>query len=727
MTEEGARTEDELSHLKERMKRLAMEKSNLQLMTHLMSDMSAVPGLERTIDNLLRTLLENIGGLNVSLYYRIDEKCYYADVYGDKKEVADIDDKLVAAVFKDGEFIECKQEFSDTKMLTPVFDQAATWLIPLKVDSAVFGVLKMEKLHIGAEKYRAQLPVLFKYAALLLKNEISGHTRLQKAYEQISQINEQLRNEIDERKKIQNDLLEARNGLERRVEERTQELKKTNKHLSQEISDRKQAETALLASEEKFSKAFQKVADAIGIVRLCDERYIEANAAFFRILGYQREEVIGHTSREFGLWSNEADRIGVYEALSGKNLYENMETAWRTKSGEVRIGLHSAEIVEIDGQWCSVFIWHDITERKYAEEQLRLAHKQLEVKVKERTQELFNANLELSGLNEEHLAMNAELVAINNKLLNTNRELHKEIAERKKAEEQVQVKSYEIQEAYAELKKAQMQIVHQEKMASVGQLAAGVAHEINNPMGFIISNLTTLQEYTREIFNAVTAQDSAVDELGEICKVGYEKEAIQSVVARLAKIRQSAKMEYLREDTKELLADSLDGAERVKKIVQDLKGVAKTTDENNLANLNEGIESTINVIWNEIKSKATLVKEWGDIPYIYCNSGQLKQVIMNLLLNALQAIENKGEIRIKTWAEKEHVFVSITDTGCGMMPEVISRVFEPFFTTREIGQGTGLGLSVSYDIVKKHGGEIKVESQLGQGTTFTIVLPVSKS
>ncbi|MBI5639684.1 MAG: GHKL domain-containing protein, partial [Nitrospirae bacterium] len=193
----------------------------------------------------------------------------------------------------------------------------------------------------------------------------------------------------------------------------------------------------------------------------------------------------------------------------------------------------------------------------------------------------------------------------------------------------------------------------------------------------------------------------------------------------IAKQRKALKIDFITEDLGNLIRESLDGAERIKKIVQDLKSFSRVDEaEQKMADINAGLESTINIVWNELKYKATVKKEYGDIPLTKCNPGQLNQVFMNLLVNAAHAIESQGDIGIRTWSEEDSIFVSISDTGCGIPAEKINRIFEPFYTTKEVGKGTGLGLSIAYDIVKKHSGEIKVQSEVGKGTTFTINIPV---
>ena len=278
----------------------------------------------------------------------------------------------------------------------------------------------------------------------------------------------------------------------------------------------------------------------------------------------------------------------------------------------------------------------------------------------------------------------------------------------------LEIKSRQLESAYAELKTTQVKVFNQEKMATIGQLAAGVAHEINNPIGFIASNLRTLHKYLARLIEYIHVQEEAL-------KDPASPQAHESV----AKARQQLKPDFIVEDVVDLIDESLDGAERVKKIVQDLKGISRVDEsEWRTIDLVECFESTINIVWNEIKYKATLVRDFSELPPVRCYPHQLNQVFMNLLINAVQAIDKEGTITVKTWPDGDEVLFSVADTGCGIPEANLSRIFEPFFTTKEIGIGTGLGLSVSYQIVKKHKGEIFVESAPGKGTTFTVRLPI---
>ena len=273
----------------------------------------------------------------------------------------------------------------------------------------------------------------------------------------------------------------------------------------------------------------------------------------------------------------------------------------------------------------------------------------------------------------------------------------------------------ELEQANRELKQAHVQQLQSEKMASIGQLAAGVAHEINNPIGFVSSNLGTLEKYVAKLHEFISF-------LNEELMEHLNPDQQEQVAAR----RKQLKIDMVLEDIDDLLAESRDGTERVGKIVRDLKGFSRVDEaEHKMANVKECLESAINIAWNEIKYKATLERDYSDLPDIPCYPGQLNQIFVNLLVNAAQAIESQGTIGVKTWSTDDQVFVQIRDSGCGISEEHCTRIFDPFFTTKDVGKGTGLGLSITYDIIKKHQGEISVDSQVGKGTCFTIRLPIS--
>ena len=286
--------------------------------------------------------------------------------------------------------------------------------------------------------------------------------------------------------------------------------------------------------------------------------------------------------------------------------------------------------------------------------------------------------------------------------------------ERKKAAEELSRKNLRLNEALAALKRTQAQVLHQEKMASIGQLAAGVAHEINNPIGFISSNLSTLGKYLSRIEAFLAVQSQCI-------AAGAPPEQVESVRQQQAGL----KIDYILKDLEDLVRESMEGAERVQSIVADLKGFSRRDEsEYKQADLNECLRSAINIAWSEIKYKAILKKELGEIPTTRCYPQQMNQVFMNLLVNAAHAIEDRGIITVRSREEDGYVCFSVTDTGRGIPEENLNRIFEPFFTTKEVGKGTGLGLSITYDIVKKHNGEITVRSEPGKGTEFTVRIPV---
>jgi two-component system NtrC family sensor kinase len=265
------------------------------------------------------------------------------------------------------------------------------------------------------------------------------------------------------------------------------------------------------------------------------------------------------------------------------------------------------------------------------------------------------------------------------------------------------------------LEEAHNQLLQSEKLASIGQLAAGVAHEVNNPIGFVNSNLGTLKKYIGQILGVL-------DEYAAL-----EAEAAPVLRQRIEASKRRADLDFLREDVLVLIAESIDGAARVRRIVQDLRDFSRPGDsEWKTVDLHAGLESTLNVVWNEIKYKAEVVRDYGRLPAVECLPFQLNQVFLNLLVNAGQAIPEHGIITLRTGCEGDWVSVAVADTGCGMTAEVRERVFDPFFTTKPVGKGTGLGLSVAYGIIEKHGGRIDVDSEPGIGSTFTIRLPVRR-
>lgn len=339
------------------------------------------------------------------------------------------------------------------------------------------------------------------------------------------------------------------------------------------------------------------------------------------------------------------------------------------------------------------------------------------------------ANVLMEALNEmygklgdktlEVMKKNQELEAEQEALRALNEQLEQRVQQRtaavEQANRQLQSNNAELKQLNERLESAQNQLLQAEKMASIGQLAAGVAHEINNPVGFVNSNLGTLGNYIGSMFKVIDAYAA---------EAGNEAGAFPEV----ARVKKAVDFPYLVEDIPNLLKESQDGLARVKRIVQDLKDFSHVDESTwQHANLESGMDSTLNVVANEIKYKAEVIREYAGLPEVECMPSQINQVFLNLLMNAAQVIDRKGVITVRTGSSEQEVWVEVEDTGQGIAPEHINRIFDPFFTTKPVGKGTGLGLSLSYGIVQKHHGRIEVNSEVGKGTRFRVYLPVRQA
>ncbi|WP_245156332.1 ATP-binding protein [Agrilutibacter solisilvae] len=281
---------------------------------------------------------------------------------------------------------------------------------------------------------------------------------------------------------------------------------------------------------------------------------------------------------------------------------------------------------------------------------------------------------------------------------------------------ELQLSREELHDTARRLAGTQEQLLQSEKMASIGQLAAGVAHEINNPIGYVHSNLGTLQEYLTALMALLECHEAAL-----------HADDPKAWRADVQGKRERLDIDFIVGDLPKLLEESREGIERVTKIVQDLKDFSRSSGSGEpmrLVDLHKGLESTINIVWNELKYKVQLERHYGNLPPVECHPSEINQVLMTLLINAGQAIDNRGTITITTGCEAGEAWISVADSGCGIAPEVLGRIFEPFFTTKPIGRGTGLGLAVAYNIMAKHHGRIEVSSKPGVGSVFRMVLPV---
>lgn len=270
----------------------------------------------------------------------------------------------------------------------------------------------------------------------------------------------------------------------------------------------------------------------------------------------------------------------------------------------------------------------------------------------------------------------------------------------------------ELRRTNAELERLQTQIVQSEKMASLGQLAAGVAHELNNPAGFIHGNIEMLDECTRGLAQLLSFYET----------VQLDPEQAE----RVRRIKDEIDYQHTLADLSTIIADCREGAERIRDVVQNLRTFSRLDEaEFKKVDIHEGLESTLRLLSRYYSvGGVTLARDYGELPLVDCYAGQLNQVWLNLLVNAAHAVKGGGEVHIRTRRAGERVSVRISDTGCGIAPENLTRIFDPFFTTKPVGEGTGLGLSVTYSIIERHGGTISVESEPGLGAAFTVTIPV---
>ena len=449
----------------------------------------------------------------------------------------------------------------------------------------------------------------------------------------------------------------------REIEQRLMVAERDNDGDFRDVTERETIEKTLRESEAVFRSVAEAASEAI--ISFDRRRKIFSwNKAASTMFGYDEDEIIGQEIDVLMSQIAGKDAVASFNELitTGRSRLsqKGMEMVGRRRDGSVMV-------IEVSvAPWSSgveqffTAIVRDVSERKNLEESLL-----------RKTSKLEKAQAELER---------------------TNLDLIK---------------------SYSELKETQSRILQQEKMASIGQLAAGIAHEINNPMGFITSNLGSLEKYVERISEYLDYVSSEVGNLDE------------GVITRIVEHRKKLKIDYIRDDILQLIKESQEGAGRVKRIVQDLKSFSRLDEkEYKYADINDCLESTLNIVWNELKYKAKVIRELGKLPQVMCYPQQLNQVFMNLLVNAAQSIEKQGEITIRTSLDHDDINIVVADTGCGIPEENLGHLFEPFFTTKDVGKGTGLGLSIAYDIIKKHGGDIKVESQIGRGTTFSVRLPL---
>lgn len=281
-------------------------------------------------------------------------------------------------------------------------------------------------------------------------------------------------------------------------------------------------------------------------------------------------------------------------------------------------------------------------------------------------------------------------------------------------EQQVQDRTKELEAAYSELKSTQTMMVHSEKMKSLGELVAGITHEINNPVNFIYGNLIHLKNYTADLMSIINTYSE------------FETDLSEEHMKKIQEIKEEIDLAFLKDDLPELIRSCQEGTERTKNIVLDLKNFSRLEEAviNNV-DLPKEIDTTLNILHNKFKNKITVHKEYQEnMPNVEAFGGQINQVFMNILDNAAFAIQDKGDVWIRLKSDGKNATIEFEDNGCGMEESISKKVFDPFFTTKAVGQGTGLGMAISYKVIKNHKGDIELVSEKGKGSKFKIILPL---
>ncbi|WP_293347161.1 MULTISPECIES: PAS domain S-box protein [unclassified Microcoleus] len=615
----------------------------------------------------------------------------------------------------------------------------------------------------------------FPAEVLLTSMDIGGKMRLQAVVRDIT-----YRVEAEVALKQANEVLECR------VKERTSQLEEAIKRLS--------------LSEEKFSKAFRSSPDPMTITTFAEGRFIEANDSFLSITGYSLEEMTCNTVAGLNIWVKPQNRLDFRQLLQVQGVVRNAECEFRVKSGSVVVCLVSAELIHLEGELCVLVVMTDITDRKHAEEALRESQRALSTLMSnlpgmayrfrndaDRSMEFVSEGCyQLSGYSPEEfigtrqvslselthpddreIFCNAVEIALrenrpyqlNYRITSKNGELKwvweqglgvysdsgellalegliTDISEQKRSEEallrsQTELTQQKLQLEYTlqELQQTQAVLIHTEKMSTLGQMVAGVAHEINNPVSSVCGNLVHIGHYTEDLLNLIEM---------------YQEHCPQPPASIQQKI-EDIELDFLLEDLPKAISSMQIGADRIREIVRSLRNFSRKDDSQmTKVNLHEGIEGTLLILQSRLRARdnypeIAVIKEYGNLPLVECYSGKINQVFMNLIGNAIDAIEeynagrsaleakaNRSKIKIKTEVQNSNAVIRVSDNGPGMPEKVCQQLFEAFFTTKPAGKGTGLGLSISYKVLQEHGGMLTCVSAPGQGAEFIIEMPIEQ-
>ncbi|NEO56740.1 MAG: PAS domain S-box protein [Okeania sp. SIO3B5] len=602
--------------------------------------------------------------------------------------------------------------------------------------------------------------------------------------------------DISNRELKEKTLKQANEELEKRVERRTVELEEVVERLQKEISERQQVEAKLRLSEEKFSKAFSCSPNPISITTFEDGRFIEVNDGFLEIMGYCREEIIGFTAEDLKIWVYPEAKTEFRQNLQLQGIVKNQEYQFRVKSGEIRVWLLSAEIIDISHELCVLAVITDITERKCAEEALYESQRKLATLVSnlpgmayrfrndqhrsvefvsegcssltgyqvkeffgsqkvslsqlihpEDRQRLRNAigfalqenqhyqvvyrittkNGAIKWVWEQGIGVfseSGELIALEGFLTDITESKNAEVA-LKQSQNELRHQKKKLENTLQELNEAETTLTNAEKMSSLGQLIAGIAHEIKNPITSVYGNIVHLNHYVQDMMNLLNLYQEYCTDPPENIKEEFEE----------------IDLDFMREDLPKVISAMQIGAERIRDIVSSLRNFSRKDDvKKTLMSFHDGINGTLVILQNRLKGRGKkpeikIYKKYGELPLVECYVGMINQVFMNLIGNAIDALEEGFDnsncldktptITIKTEATLEKVIVRIIDNGLGMNEEVKLHLFERFFTTKPAGKGTGLGLSISYQIVvEKHKGKLSCISSPGEGAEFVMEIPI---
>lgn len=597
-------------------------------------------------------------------------------------------------------------------------------------------------------------------------------------------------------------LKQANEELERRVEERTIQLKEAVENLQAEIVERQLTEEKLRTSEEKFSKAFRSSPDPMVITTFKDGRFMEVNDSFLLATGYSLEEVIDRTAKDLKIWVNPRESQQLRESLEELGVVRNYEYEFRIKSGEIRVWLLSAEIINLGGERCLLCAIADITKRKKAEDALQESQRTLSTlmgnlpgmayrfsnDVDRSLEFVSDGCYKLTGYKPEEF-LHSPKISMSQLTLPEDRDrfwiavgaalrkqrpyqliyrmvtksgeikwvweqgigvfsesgeivalegLITDITKRKRAEDglkrsqaELREQKRQLEQALEELQHTQATLIHAEKMSSLGQMVAGIAHEIKNPVNCICGNMLHLGHYTKDL--------TALLQLYQQYFPSPPQEILDEI--------EDLDLEFLMEDLPQVVSAMEVGAERIREIVRSLRNFSRTDDiSKNRVDIHEGIEGTLVILQNRLKANGNypgikVYKDYGNLPKVECYAGKMSQVFMNLIGNAIEALEEwvdsgnnedkEPSISIRTETivgdrnQPSTVAIRIADNGPGMTEEVRQHLFDKFFTTKPVGKGTGLGLSISYQIVvEKHHGKLDCLSTPGEGAEFVVEIPV---